>query len=60
MQENIRAGYSNDLYGNEVFKPAKVQREMVSKKKMNVAKYAKLVEYKPRPNGLIKKIIKSK
>ena len=60
MQENIRAGYSNDLYGNEVFKPAKVQREVGTKKKINFSKLATMVEYKPRPNGLIKKIIKSK
>jgi len=31
-----------------------------SKKKMNVAKRGTMVEYKPRPNGLIKKIIKDK
>jgi hypothetical protein len=31
-----------------------------SKKKMNVSKRGVMVEYKPRPNGLIKKIIKSK
>lgn len=61
MQENIQTAYSNDLFGNEVFKPVKVQREMVSsKKKMNMQKRDIMVEYKTRPNGLIKKIIKSK
>ena len=61
MQQNIITAYSNDLYGNEVFKPVKVQREMVSsKKKMNMQKRDIMVEYKTRPNGLIKKIIKSK